>query len=141
MAHRKEGIEYSLKGDYKPKLYVKAERIAEKFAIMANYFAGKAQSIKHYQTEYMKGELPASKLKKFLKEEKSVKSAIRNIEQLVTGWVSIILLIGSIFLFSFSKDSITGYSIYTATSSLNYAVISGVFLLLTSIFLIIKTHK
>ena len=116
----------------------KADRSATGLGLLGQYTLATAKRIKDYETALSQGKLKPHEIEKLLKKEKS---KIVSLEKAVADALAVILILGAVFLFSFSKDPITGYSIFTATSSLNYAVLSGVFLLLSSIFLTIKTHK
>ncbi len=116
----------------------KGERAVDALSLLSGYSARAAKRIEDFTSEYREKRISKEDFDKLKGKEKA---AIKKLEAIVTDSLAVILILGAIFLFSFSKDTITGYSIYTATSSLNYAVLSGVFLLLTSIFLIIKTHK
>jgi hypothetical protein len=127
------------KGDYGliEKL-AKADRSSASTSLLGQYLTSASNRIKQYEIALSEGKLKPHEIERLLnKETKKIKSLERAVEQAL----AVILILGAIFLFSFSKDPITGYSIYTATSSLNYAVLSGVFLLLSSMFLIVKTHK
>lgn len=116
----------------------KADRSSAGTGLLGQYLMSAANRMKEYEKFLAAGKLTPKEMDRLLnKETKKIKS----LEKVIESTLSVILILGAIFLFSFSKDPITGYSIYTATSSLNYAVLSGVFLLLTSVFLIIKTHK
>ncbi|MFH0936352.1 MAG: hypothetical protein V1815_01580 [Candidatus Woesearchaeota archaeon] len=138
--------DFFVKGNYETtRLEAKAERSLGKLSLLANYIVSIANRIKRYEQKHSHGYLTNPQFRGLLNKEKEevgkFKRQLKSLETVVADALAVILILGAIFLFSFSKDPITGYSIYTATSSLNYAVLSGVFLLLSSIFLIIKTHK
>jgi len=116
----------------------KADRSSASTSLLGQYLTSASNRMKQYEIALSEGKIKPHETEKLLKKEtKKIKSLERAVEQAL----AVILLIGAIVLFSFSKDPITGYSIYTATSSLNYAVLSGVFLLLSSMFLIVKKNK